>query len=184
MKKSIRHILMLTAGLSAATYAYADDDSVPFDGISSIVLEIGRNATASNSDITDISASHTEGNESCNLLSPQALDARVAGVGMFLDSVQNRLPAMDGTQVVDQFVTRDRSMSQKISTIESQFALQLQQQIAVLDAENAELRARLDTLVTAKADQQNDAATDTEAMAAIKNAEQALAAARAAIGGK
>ena len=184
MKKSIRHILMMTAGLSAATYAYADDDIAPFDGISSIVLEIGRNAASSNSDITDISESHTTGDESCNLLSPQALDARVAGVGMFLDSVQNRLPGMDGSQVVDQFVMRDRSMSQKISTIESQFALQLQQQIAVLDAENAELRARLDNLATVKSEQQSDAVNDTEAMTAIKNAEQALAAARAAIGGK
>ena len=182
MKNSIRYTILIAAGLSSAAVVYADDDTAPFDGFSSIVLEIGRNATNSSSDITDVSAADTSLDSSCNLLSPQALDARVAGVGLFLDSVQNRLPAIDGTKVVQEFVTRDQNISRQISSVEYKFAAQLQQQIAVLDAENAALRARLSELQTAQAS--NSAPQDKEAMQAIKNAEQALAAARAAIGGK
>ncbi|UTW54221.1 hypothetical protein [Kordiimonas sp. SCSIO 12610] len=183
MKNSIRHTMMITAAVSAASIVYADDDVAPLDGISSIVLEIGRSAS-NTSDVTDISTTDHDTDGSCSLVSPKALEARVAGVGMFLDSVQNRVPAMDGSQVVEEFVTRDQNMSEQISDIEYKFAAQLQQQIAILDAENAELKARLNELQSANANRPADTAGDAEAMQAIKNAEQALAAARAAIGGK
>ncbi len=185
MKKSIRHILMVTAGVFAVSSVYADDDIAPLDGFSSIVLEIGRNATSANNDITEFNAANASDDDSaCNFLSPKALEARVAGVGMFLDNVQDQLPAIDGKKLVDEFVTRDQNMSQQISSIEYKFAAQLQQQIAVLDAENADLRARLSELQATQTFVKDNSTKDTEAMQAIENAEQALAAARAAIGGK